>query len=63
MKKYVVTFGTRDDLKVEAASNRFDTLRQAREFAKDYWNANITVVDNNGIIGYCKTRQDIKRGK
>ena len=64
MKKYVVTFAhTRADAdaRVKASRHVFDSIKAARDYAADYWNAYIAAVDNNGITGYIKTRHDLRR--
>lgn len=64
MKIYVVTFAnTRADadLRVNASRHRFDSLKEAREYAADYWNACITAVEAGEIVGYIKTRNEFKR--
>ena len=63
MKKYIVTFGhtrAEADAAIKSSRHSFDTLAEARTYAADYYNAYISAVDNNGIINYIKTRQDIK---
>ena len=62
MKKYVVTFAhTRadSDLRVNASSHVFDTLKEARDYADEYTNAFITAVDGDDFE-YVKTRQEIR---
>lgn len=66
MKTYVVTFAhTRGDadLRVSASSHRFGTLKEAREYADNYWNTYITVIECGEIVGYCKTRADLREAK
>lgn len=63
MKKYVVTFAhtrAEADSRVRASLHKFDTLKEAREYADEYQNAYIAVVDNNGITGYARTRADLR---
>jgi hypothetical protein len=64
MKKYVVTFAdtrAESDLRVAASRHKFGTLREARAFAAGYWNAYITAIDGGEIVGYCKTRAEIRK--
>jgi hypothetical protein len=64
MKIYVVTFAnTRADadLRVNASRHKFDTLREAREFAAGHSNAYITAIEAGEIVGYIKTRDELRR--
>ena len=60
---YVVTFAeTRgdSDLRVNASRHRFQTIKEAREYADQYYNAYITGVEAGEIVSYIKTRQDLR---
>lgn len=64
-KLYVVTFAnTRadSDLRVNASRHRFNSLKEARNFAAEYSNAYITAIEAGEIAGYIKTRSEIKHG-
>lgn len=63
---YVVIFANYSfdaENKIPAARHKFKTLKAAREYASDFWNAYIFNVDNNGDFSRCKTRSEIRRNK